>query len=109
MFQYFDSETELTQNADDTIVLTSNTSIDDGKKILEMETQKLFTFFQSNELSLNASKSEFIAFTKTKRTTNTQMVVDIVVSDEKKAIKYLGVHRDRLLTFQEETNYILTK
>ena len=45
-------------------------------KKLEMETQKLITFFQSNELSLNASKTEFIVFSKTKRTANTQMVVD---------------------------------
>ena len=49
-----------------------------------METQKLITFFQSNELSLNASKTEFIVFSRTKRTANTQMVVDNVVIDGKK-------------------------
>ena len=37
------------------------------------------------------------------------MVVDNVVIDEKEAIKYLGVHIDRLLTFQEETKHILKK
>ena len=36
--KYLDIETELIQNADDTIVLTSYTSIEDGKKILERET-----------------------------------------------------------------------
>ena len=72
-----------------------------------METQKLIYFFQSNELRLNASKTEFIVFSKTKRTANTQIVVDNVVIDEKEAIKYLGVHIDRLLTFQEETKHIL--
>ena len=61
-----------------------------------MKTQKLITFFQSNELSLNASKTEFIVFNKTKRTTNTHMVVDNVVIDEKEAIKCLGVHIDGL-------------
>ena len=74
-----------------------------------METQKLITFFQSNELSLNASKTEFIVFSKTKRSANTQMVVDNVVIDEKEAIKYIGVHIDRLLTFQEEAKHILKK
>ena len=78
-------------------------------KNLEMETQKLITFFQSNELSLNASKTEFIIFSKTKRTASTQMVVDNVVIDEKEAIKYLGVHIDRLVTFQEETKHMLKK
>ena len=67
----------------------------------------LITSFQSNELGLNASKTEFIVFSKTKRTTNAQMDVEIVVIDEKEAIKYLGIHIDRLLTFQEETKHIL--
>ena len=66
MHKYLGNETELIQYADDTIVLTSNNSIEDGKKILDMETQSLITFFQSNELSLNASKTEFIVFRKNK-------------------------------------------
>ena len=70
-----------------------------------MGTQKLITFFQSNELSLNASKTEFLVFSKTKRTTNTQMVIENVDIDEKEANKYLDI--DRLLTFQEETKHIL--
>ena len=74
-----------------------------------METQKLITFFQSNELSFNASKTEFIVFSKTKRTANTQMVVDNLVIDEKEAIKFLGVHIDRFLAFQQETKHILKK
>ena len=57
MHKYLDNETELIQYADDTIVLTSNTATEDGKKNIEMETQKLITFFQSNELVLNASKT----------------------------------------------------
>ena len=68
-------------------------------KKVEMEIQKLINSFQSNELGLNASKTEFIVFSKTKRTTNTQMDVEIVVIDEKEAIKYLGIRIDRLLTF----------
>ena len=74
-----------------------------------METQKLINFLQSNELSLNASKTEFIVFSKTKRTAYTQMAADTVVIDEKEAIKYLGVHIDRLLTFQEDAKHILKK
>ena len=64
---------------------------------------------QSNGLIPNASKTEFIVFSKTRWTTNTHMFVDNVVIDEKEAIKYLGVHIDRLLTFQEDTKHILKK
>ena len=45
MIEYLDNETELVQYANDTIVLTSNSSMEDVKKILEMETQKLIIFF----------------------------------------------------------------
>ena len=46
-------------------------------------------------------------FTKTKRTTNTPMVVENVLIDEKEAIKYLDVHIDILSTFQEETKHTI--
>ena len=49
--------------------------MEDSTKILEMETQKLNTLFQSNELSLNAFKTELKVITKTKRTTNTHMLL----------------------------------
>ena len=81
MHKYLDNETELIQYADDTIVLTSNTLIKDGKKNLRNGTQKLNTFSHSNGLSLNNSKTEF-SFGKTKRTTNTHMVVDNVAIDD---------------------------
>ena len=37
MHKYLDNEKELIQYADDTIVFTSNTSIEDGKKKIEMK------------------------------------------------------------------------
>ena len=47
--EYLDNETELIQYAIDTIVLTSKTSMEDVKKKLEVETQKLIIF--SNQMS----------------------------------------------------------
>ena len=73
-------------------------------KKLEKETQNLITFLQSNHFNFNAFKTEIIVFKTTKRTTNTHMFVDNVLIYEKEAIKYLGVHTDRLLTFQETQN-----
>ena len=79
------------------------------QKNLEEETKKIIPFFQSNGLSLIASKTEFIVFTKTKRTTNTYIVVDNIVIDEKEAIKVLGIQIDRIKACQEETKYMLKK
>ena len=50
MHKYLDNETELIKYADDTIVLTSNTSIEDGKKIYKWKLKNEF-FFESNDLS----------------------------------------------------------
>ena len=64
-------------------------------------------FFSNRMICLNASKTDFIVFSKTKRTTNTHMVVDNKVIDEEEAIRYVGVNIDNLLTFQKETKHIL--
>ena len=44
MRKYLDNETELIQYADDTIVLTTNTSIEDGKKIRNGNTKVNYLF-----------------------------------------------------------------
>ena len=62
-----------------------------AKKIGKGNT-KINYFFQSKELRLITSKTIFIVFSKTKLPTNTHMVVDNVVIDERESIKYLGVH-----------------
>ena len=50
-----DNETELIQYADDTVILTFDTSIDKSKIKLEQKANKLIQFFHEHHLTVNAS------------------------------------------------------
>ena len=59
-----DNETELIQYADDTVILTFDTSIDKSKIKLEQNANKLIRFFHEHHLTVNTSKTEFMIFGK---------------------------------------------
>ena len=105
-----DNETELIQYADDTVILTFDTSIDKSKIKLEQNANKLIRFFHEHHLTVNTSKTEFMIFGRSKRKDfSEQIILDSIPIDEKPEVKYLGVHIDSNLTFQEEVKHILRK
>ena len=105
-----DNETELIQYADDTVILTFDTSIDKSKIKLEQNTNKLIRFFHEHHLTVNTSKTEFMIFGKSKRNDfSEQIILDSIPIDEKPEVIYLGGHIDSNLTFQEEVKHILRK
>ena len=105
-----DNETELIQYADDTVILTFDTSIDKSKIKLEQNANKLIRLFHEHHLTINTSKTEFMIFGKSKRKDfSEQIILDSIPIDEKPEVKYLGVHIDSNLTFQEEVKLILRK
>ena len=90
-----DNETELIQYADDTVILTFDTSIDKSKIKLEQNPNKLIRFFYEHHLTVNTSKIEFMIFGKSKRKDfSEQIILDSIPIDEKPEVKYLGVHID---------------
>ena len=50
-----DNETELIQYADDTVILTIDTSIDKCKIKLEQNANKLIRYFHEHHLTVNTS------------------------------------------------------
>ena len=105
-----DNETELIQYADDTVILTFDTSIDKSKIKLEQNANKLIRFFHEHHLTVNTSKTEFMIFGKSERKDfSEQIILDSIPIDEKPEVKYLGVHIDSNLTFQEKVKHILRK
>ena len=62
-----DNETELIQYADDTVILTFDTSIDKSKINLVQNANKLIRFFREHHLTIKIFKTEFIIFGKSKR------------------------------------------
>ena len=104
-----DNETELIQYADDSVILTFDTSIDKSKIKLEQNANKLIRFFHEHHLTVNTSKTEFMIFGKSKRKDFSEQIILESILDEKPEEKYLGVHIDSSLTFQEEVKHILRK
>ena len=93
-----DNETELIQYADK------------SKIKLEQNAIKLIQFFHEHHLTVNTSKTEFMIFGRSKRKDfSEQIILDSIPTDEKPEVKYLGVHIDNNLTFQEEVKHILRK
>ena len=57
-----DNEIELIQYADDTVILTFDTSIDKSKIKLEQNANKLSQFFHEHHLTDNTSETELMIF-----------------------------------------------
>ena len=105
-----DKETELIKYADDTVILTFDTSIDKSKIKLEQNANKLIQYFHEHHLTVNISKTEFTIFGESKRKdSNEQIIKESIPIDEKTEVKYLGAHIDRNLRFQVEAKHILQK
>ena len=86
----------------------SGKTISESKLLLEKSIAKLILFFRKNELNVNESKSEFI-FGAPKRNKIEEIVVNGCTVLEKKVVKYLGVHIDCNLSFDEEIKNVLRK
>ena len=57
-----DKETELIQNADDTVILTFRTFTNESKAKKEQNSSQLNQYFHEHQLRVNTSKTEFMIF-----------------------------------------------
>ena len=64
MIERIDNSCNLVQYADDTMIFTSNKNVYDSLKALEKNIRALERYFESHLLTINASKTEFIVFSK---------------------------------------------
>ena len=62
-----DNETEIIQYADDTVILTFDTSIDKSKIKLEQNANKHIRYFHEHHLTVTTSKTKVMIFGKSKR------------------------------------------
>ena len=108
MHEQVHNKTELIQYADDTVIFTSSDSIEKSKNQLSSCAMKLTNYFKEHQLSLNASKTEFIVFSKIARKNLEELLkIDEKIVEEKEEFKYVGVHRDNILTFQSEAKILI--
>ena len=104
-----DVNSNIIKYADDTFIFCSGKTISEPKLHLERSIDNLILFFRKIELNVNESKTEFIIFGALKRNKIEEIVVNGCTVLEKKVVKYLGVHIDCDLSFDEEIKNVLSK
>ena len=104
-----DVNSNIIQYADDTFIFCSGKTISESKLHLEKSIAKLILFFRKNELNVNESKTESIIFGAHKKNKTEEIVDNGCTVLEKKVVKYLGVHIDCNLSFDEQIKNVLRK
>ena len=103
----------LIQYADDTSAFTFNKDINILNNTMSNGLNKLNKWFQSNQLSLNLKKSNFMLFgthNKTKKYSNRfKLCLDNVELSHVDAYKFLGLNVDQSLTWNNHINDLSKK
>ena len=94
--------------ADDTFLCAQNNDILKLETEVNFELEKVYNWLASNKLTLNVSKSKFMMLTK-KRNSNISVKINNEVLEECDTYKYLGVYRDKNLSWKPHINYICKK
>ena len=96
--------------ADDTTILCRMPSVQECAQRLNAEMPHLTEWVQTNRLSLNTDKTNYIVFSRS-RTRTTPVKISIMGSEITKVthFKFLGVIVDENLTWQQHINYIRSK
>ena len=105
-----DKNCEVVQYADDTLLLASAPIQQEFKTILEKKVILLTKYFTNLKIQLNSSKTEFILFSHNRTLGESESLkIGNKNITESKSVKYLGVHIDKNLCFQDEVKHLLKK
>jgi len=96
--------------ADDTIHFVSADSEDEAIKKLEEEARKIFTYFASNELVANPSKTAFLMIRPTQHVEKERSIrINDAIIKESKSERILGIQVQRSLEWNEQVEKVLKK
>lgn len=103
-------ESDVIMFADDTSVLISNSDYDELNRKFNSVLTCVSKWFQTNQLVLNAEKTNLVKFTLTRFS---QCPINLIYPDqthvETNTIKFLGLQLDSQLTWKTDINYLLNK
>ena len=108
--KYTSEECKIIQYADDCLIYSANPKPDIAFENLQVCLENQENFSRSNQLTLNASKTEFIRFTTQKMTvSNSHFIVAGSNIKLKNEVKYLGLILDNKVTFETQVKTVLKK
>ena len=99
------NETDFSNYADDTAPYVTGNNLDDVMKKLEIDSNKLFRWFEENQMKANKDKCHLI----TNSNTDVIMHVGDIEIKNSSCEKLLGVMIDSQLTLHEQLNGIIKK
>ena len=96
--------------ADDTSVFVTGKNIDNLIETMNNELEKLVEWLYINKLSLNIKKTQFMIFTLRKSNANSIPIkLNNKVIEKVESVKFLGVHIDSKLSWNNHLNYVRSK
>ena len=100
--------------ADDTNLFLSHTNIKELFNLMNIELEKFNEWFKSNKLSINADKTKFILFHKSRQSMNLSLKlpdlkINNVLIEQKEYLKFLGVIIDQNLSWKQHISVLEPK
>ena len=100
--------------ADDTNLILSHTNIKELFNLMNSELEKFNEWFKSNKLSINADKTKFILFHKSRQSMNLPLKLpdlktNNVLIEQKEYLKFLGVIIDQNLSWKQHISVLESK
>lgn len=108
------STAQCIQFADDTTLYHSSSDIEELYRVMNHELQILTDWFKANKLSLNASKTNYIIFSKSRLPTDNHdnsynLQIDGTIIQRVPYTKFLGIFIDERLRWDAHINHIQKK
>ena len=108
--KHISEECRIIQYADECSVYSANPKFDIAFENLQISVKNVEKYFRSNQVTLNASKTELIRFTTPKLTvSNNQLIVAGSNTKLRNEVKYLGIIIYNKLTFETQVQSLLQK
>ena len=99
----------LVHFADDTTAFATNKCDTRLNQILNSELQSIVTWLRCNRLSLNISKTSYMAFGPSSHNTDLGLSINGIMIDQVTQFKFLGIVIDSNLNFKHQIDVVLAK
>ena len=102
---------DVAQYADDTLLFTASTDLDEACRKLEQNYGQLVQYFNMHKMQVNVDKTDFIVFKPNRNQTLNDISLEVQSKTNERSleIKYLGIFIDDKLNYDKQIKTIVKK
>ena len=106
-----DQNCDVAQYADDTLLFTASTDLDEACRKLEQNYGQLVKYFNMHKMQVNVDKTDFIVFKPNRNQTLNDISLEVQSKTNERSleIKYLGIFIDDKLNYDKQIKTIVKK